>query len=170
MLETCALVLVWIGIIRLTRMVFLPLFIVLTLPGTLLHELLHFIVGLLLGARPVVISILPRRMPDGWQLGRVGFANLNAVNSIPVCLAPLALAPLAYWAGVKWVAPLAMTQWVLWSALSYLLASGVYAAWPSRADWSLAFRALFVLSLFAAALAALFYYVLLPHGLLAFVA
>ena len=105
MFETCALVIVWIVIIRLTRMVFLPLFIVLTLPGTLLHELLHFTVGLLLGARPVVISILPRRVPDGWELGRVGFANLNAVNSIPVCLAPLALAPFSYWAGVRWVAP-----------------------------------------------------------------
>lgn len=163
MLETCALVLVWITIIRLARMMCLQLFIVLTLPGTLLHELLHFIAGLLFGARPVVISILPRRVPDGWQLGRVGFANLNAVNSIPVCLAPLALVPLAYWAGAKWVAPLAMTQWVLWSALCYLLANCVYAAWPSKVDWSHAFRALFVLSFFAAALAALFYYVLLPR-------
>lgn len=35
------------------------LFALMTLPGTLAHELLHFGVGLLSGARPTSLSILP---------------------------------------------------------------------------------------------------------------
>ena len=39
-------------------------------PGTLAHELLHFSAGLLMGAKPVSLSVIPRRKPEGgWVLG-----------------------------------------------------------------------------------------------------
>ncbi len=49
------------------------------LPGTLAHEAMHWMAGWLFGARPVSMSILPRRMPDGdprrprLELGRLRF-------------------------------------------------------------------------------------------------
>ena len=34
-------------------------------PGTLTHELLHFLVGLMMGAKPVSLSVIPRKQSDG---------------------------------------------------------------------------------------------------------
>lgn len=58
------------------------------LPGTLAHELTHWLAGWVFGARPVSLSILPRRMHDGeLLLGRVLFMRLRWWNAVPVALA-----------------------------------------------------------------------------------
>jgi len=78
-----------------------PLRAVFVLPGTFVHELLHFGVGLLLNAKPVSFSVWPRRSgPSSWTMGSVGFANVRWYNGAPVGLAPL-LAPVA----AVWFAP-----------------------------------------------------------------
>jgi len=60
------------------------------LPSTILHELLHFIVGFLTFAKPVSFSVIPKKSADGsYTLGEVQFSNLNFFNSIPTALAPL---------------------------------------------------------------------------------
>lgn len=67
---------------------------ILNLPGTILHELLHFFIGMILLAKPVSFSIIPKRDPSGgWVLGSVGFNGLNQFNALPTAMAPL-LAPL----------------------------------------------------------------------------
>lgn len=64
------------------------------LPGTLVHELLHFCVGAVSNAKPVSFSLVPRKTPAGqWVLGSVGFTNIRWYNAVLVGFAPL-LAPL----------------------------------------------------------------------------
>lgn len=64
------------------------------LPGTMVHELLHLIVGAISNAKPVSFSLLPQKASGGqWVLGSVGFTNLRWYNAALVGLAPL-LAPL----------------------------------------------------------------------------
>ncbi len=74
------------------------LYALLTWPGTVAHELLHFIAGLLTGAEPVGLSVTPKQQQDGtWQLGQVSFTRLRWWNSIPVGLAPMLLLPVGGW-------------------------------------------------------------------------
>lgn len=103
------------------------------LTGVILHELAHLLAGLLFGARPVSFSLLPRRTGQSWRLGSVSFGRLTAVNAVPVALAPLGLAGLAYvvarhW--YTWCRPSLVSTLGLYAAL-YLLG---YNALPSRQD------------------------------------
>lgn len=104
-------------------------------PGTVAHELLHYVAGLLFGARPLSLSVIPRRKPDGgWLLGSVSFARLRWWNSVPVGLAPLALMPAGGWVFAE-----SCTQPVLsgsaWG-MKLLAAQCLLAGWPSPRDWA----------------------------------
>ena len=68
----------------------------LSLPGTIAHELAHFIVGTLLLAKPRGFSIWPRAHGDTWRLGSVSFGNIGLLNGAFVALAPLLLLPIAW--------------------------------------------------------------------------
>lgn len=118
-------------------------------PGTVAHELLHWVAGVLAGARPVSLSLLPRRQHDGhWTLGSVSFRRLRWWNSVPVSLAPVALLPLGGWAAIE------STAWPLLSASSmgmkFLAAQCLLSGWPSRQDWGHALSGLAVLAVLAA--------------------
>ena len=63
--------------------------------GTIFHELLHYIFGLILGARPTRFSLLPKATESGYVLGSVSFAGLRGWQAPPVALA-LVLLPVAY--------------------------------------------------------------------------
>lgn len=111
-----------------------PVYAVALWPGTVAHELLHYAAGLLTGARPVAISLLPRRQANGsWELGSVSFTRLRWWNSVPVGLAPMALLP----AGV-WVLMESVTSPVLsgdGAAMKLIAAQCLLAGWPSPRDW-----------------------------------
>lgn len=106
-------------------------------PGTLLHELLHFIVGLLLFARPSGFSVVPRRVTRGYALGSVHFANVRWYNGCFIGLAPLLMLPLALWL-LAWrmhglhALPVQEIAW------AYLLATLIYASLPSWPDLKVA--------------------------------
>jgi hypothetical protein len=51
----------------------------LSLPGTIAHELAHFVVGMLLLAKPRGGSIWPKAHGDTWRLGSVSFGNIGLV-------------------------------------------------------------------------------------------
>ena len=110
---------------------------VVAFPGTLLHELLHFFVGLLLLGRPLGFSVIPRRVSHGYALGSVRFANVRWYNGCFIGLAPLLLLPLALWLlawrlhGLQGWPP----QELAWS---YLLATLIYASLPSWPDIKIA--------------------------------
>ena len=137
------------------------LYALLLWPGTLAHELCHFVVGLLLGAQPVALEVWPRRMSQRhWQLGEVRFAQLRWWNKVPVGLAPLLLLPLGawlFWQTLAWPAP-------SWSALggNLLAVQCLLAAWPSQRDLLHVLAGLLVLAL----LGGLVYLLLLKLGLL----
>ncbi len=118
-------------------------------PGTLAHELLHYLAGLLTGARPVSVSLLPRRQADGsWELGSVGFSRLRWWNSVPVGLAPMALLPAGGWVWIESV------SWPVMSAgstgLKLLAMQCLLAGWPSQRDWAHAVVGLLVIAALAA--------------------
>ena len=116
-------------------------------PSTLVHEISHFLVGLLLAAHPTRLSALPRRdaQTHRWILGEVGFANLRWWNKLPVAIAPLLLMlPLGLWListtlGMPYLS--GPTLLLEWAALQCLV-----GCWPSATDWAHALSALLVLS------------------------
>lgn len=75
-----------------TRLAKTKILFIFNFPGTVVHELLHFIIGFMTFARPASFSIIPKRVEDGWVLGSVGFNGINSLNAIPTSMAPL-LAP-----------------------------------------------------------------------------
>ena len=71
--------------------------IILLFPGTLLHEFLHFIVGLLLNAKPIGFSLIPKKHNKKYVLGSVTFKNITFYNAMPVAIAPfLGVIPAIY--------------------------------------------------------------------------
>lgn len=109
-----------------------PVRAIFVLPGTFIHELLHFMVGLILNARPVSFSVWPRKSgPAAWTMGSVGFTNVRWYNGAAVGLAPL-LAP----ATATWFAPDAASWHMELGDLKYwALAAPVFSmCLPSWAD------------------------------------
>lgn len=115
------------------------LFSLLALPGTVCHELCHWIVGGLLNGRPVHFTVLPRREGHGFVLGSVAFANLRWYNAFFIGLAPVLLLPTAY----------GLFRWRLGShpvlgwpeaGIVVVLANLVFGAIPSWQDLRIAAR------------------------------
>ena len=105
-------------------------------PGTVLHETMHWSMGKLLNGQPSELSVFPTRTEEGMDLGYVTFENLTWYNSLPIAVAPLLTVPLAYW--LSGMIPPEMT-WTSVVAV-WALASGISMSWPSPQDWSLLAR------------------------------
>lgn len=107
----------------------------LALPGTLAHELAHFVVGLFLLAQPTRFSVWPKRTGNRLTLGAVTFRNINLLNGMFVALAPLLLLPLA-WFCLRYFAIPYWNQNIFggWLLCSYLIAATLLAALPSLPD------------------------------------
>ncbi len=105
----------------------------LRLPGTLAHELLHLAAGLICGARPVSLSVFPRRSPQGVVCGEVLFARLRWWNAIPVAMAPLLLLPAALVLFVRSTQLPVGSESALWVFFGW---QALLAGWPSRRDLS----------------------------------
>ena len=118
-------------------------------PGTLLHELLHFIAGLVSFGRPTGFSVIPRRVSRGYALGSVRFAHVRWYNAWFIGLAPLLLLPMALFLLAWRVQGLHgfVVAEILWA---YLLATLIYASLPSWPDIKIAASSFWLL-LFAAA-------------------
>lgn len=106
-----------------------------SLPGTWLHEVAHWVVGIVLGARPVSFSLWPRKDGSSWVLGSVGFERLNIWNAAPVALAPLILFILGAIA-FEYLLQTSFDQgrYGLWVALGYPVAACLYSGLPSSTD------------------------------------
>lgn len=109
-------------------------FSLVSLPGTIGHELLHFLVGTLALARPVKVSLMPKFHRDGSAtLGYVMFANIRWYNALWVGFAPLLALPAALWLiyfRSIHIPPLSPSE----LAWSYVAASLTYSCLPSKAD------------------------------------
>jgi hypothetical protein len=124
------------------------LLILWNLVGVVLHELAHLTIGTLLFARPAGFSIFPTRgrIVDArgietthWTLGSVDFRRINSVNALPVGLAPLSLAGLAYVLYRHWFTwfPNTGASTLSMYAVIYIL---LYNSVPSGRDLRVAFR------------------------------
>jgi hypothetical protein len=118
---------------------FHPIFFLFTLAGTICHELAHFCVGVLTGARPAGFSVMPRRVGQSWQLGSVSLTRVRWYNAAPVALAPFLVAAV----------PLAVALWraqpgwhfePLDLLLAFAVAPQFLACWPSAVDWRISLR------------------------------
>jgi hypothetical protein len=116
-----------------------PFFFLFTVAGTACHELAHFTVGLLTGAAPAALTIIPRRKGRHWELGSVTLTRVRWYNAAPAALAPLLII----------LIPLAVAWWRTrpgWSfapvdaAIAFALAPQFLSFWPSLVDWRIALR------------------------------
>ena len=125
-----------------------PFFFLFTAAGTVCHELAHFTVGVLTGASPGAVTVIPRRKGSHWELGSVALNRVRWYNAAPAALAPLAiiLIPLvvAWWrTGPGWSFQLIDLP------IAFALAPQFLSFWPSRIDWKIALRSwpyLFILA------------------------
>ena len=107
----------------------------LSLPGTIAHELTHLVVGFVLHAKPHGFSIWPRPFGNTWTLGSVSFRNIGLLNGAFVALAPLLLLPIAWLCLIHALVPLWIDgQWGWWLLAGYLAATALFAALPSFQD------------------------------------
>ena len=128
-------------LIGLSRHAGMWVYALVALPGTALHEFSHFIVALCLGGQPSFPSLLPTKTGKVWRLGEVRFRP-GYLRSMFVGMAPLLLAPLAWW----WATTLlAGASWPVYALHAWIVAALVHACWPSKTDWKLALPALVVL-------------------------
>lgn len=65
--------------------------LIVNFPGTVAHEICHFLVGLITRARPEKISLIPKVTEDSILYGYVSFSGLNGFNAFPTSMAPLLL-------------------------------------------------------------------------------
>jgi hypothetical protein len=131
-----------------------------SLPGTVAHELSHFIVGAVTLAGPQRVSLWPRRSSGRWILGFVTFRNVNVLNGAFVALAPLLLLPIAIILFSRVLLPLWVDhQWLWWAIGGYVTATFVLACLPSFQDLAMGARSiLFYAVLAIASLVALLYW------------
>ena len=116
-----------------------PFFFLFTLAGTICHELAHYCAGLVTGARPGALSIIPRRVGRHWELGSVTLNRVRWYNAAPAALAPVVII----------LIPLAVAWWrtrgpwhfmALDAAIAFALAPQFLSFWPSGTDWRIAAR------------------------------
>ncbi|MDK9702479.1 MAG: hypothetical protein OEL20_05015 [Sulfuritalea sp.] len=106
----------------------------LSLPGTLAHELAHWAVGFVLFAQPASFSVWPRRHGNGYVLGSVGFRGVGLLNGAFVALAPILLLWPAYWCLLYSTAAWFGGDYLAWTLWGALAANLVFAAIPSGPD------------------------------------
>ncbi len=109
-------------------------FSLICLPGTVGHELLHFLVGTITMAKPLRVSLIPKFHRDGSAtLGFVMFSNIRWYNALWVGAAPLLALPAAIWLVYYRAAQIPPLAWreLGWS---YVAASLIYSCLPSSTD------------------------------------
>ncbi|MYM37717.1 hypothetical protein [Duganella qianjiadongensis] len=152
LLASALLVALWLGLIRALRHS-MYLLALLSLCATVMHEACHWLVGLLLHARPASVSLWPQRQGQRWILGSVSFRNLHLGNAALVALAPLALFPLGWQLALHWLLPAFQAghygQWLL---AAYVVACCAYGGLPSLVDLRLGAASALLYALLLAAL------------------
>ncbi|MBO4294372.1 MAG: hypothetical protein J6W11_00885 [Alphaproteobacteria bacterium] len=106
--------------------------------GTFLHEMSHFIVGLILNAHPTGFTIFPQKRGDVYVTGSVCFKNIKFYNALPSALAPIMLLFLGYYLNKWFFANIEVTYvtYILYILLQTII---IENAMPSSTDFKVAF-------------------------------
>ena len=134
------LILLVIVLIHLKNATYKSMFVsaLVNIPGTLLHELMHFLVGLFLNAKPCNFSLVPKRGEGGgYVMGSVGFTNITFYNAIPAAMAPLLLLPIGFYAN-RYLLPIMKPTFVNYVLYVLLQTIIIENAMPSSADFKVA--------------------------------
>lgn len=109
------------------------------MPGTFLHETAHFVVGLVLNAKPTSFSLFPRKNGDYYVMGSVGFKNLTFYNALPSSMAPLFLLIAGFYLNKHFFDVVNVS---IWTYMLYVLLQTIIVenAMPSRADFKAGFK------------------------------
>ena len=108
------------------------------IPGTVLHELMHFLVGWFLNARPCNFNLIPRKGENGnYVMGSVGFTNITFYNAVPASMAPLLLLPIGFYIN-RYVLPMIEPTFLNYTLYVLLQTIIIENAMPSRADFKVA--------------------------------
>jgi hypothetical protein len=124
------------------------LYIIINLPGTLLHELMHFIIGLISLARPTNFSIIPKRKDGYITFGYVGFNNIRWYNAFPTGMAPLLIIPFIPYLFNLYFTEIALMKgsinaYIYSGILGYIFYSLFLSIKPSKPDFQIAFSNFF---------------------------
>lgn len=119
--------------------------IIFNLPGTIFHELAHFLVGLITLAKPVNFSLIPKFSKEGITLGSVSFTNLNFFNSLPIALAPYLLLIFSLQLFIIFGTMIinyeeSLTNFMWISFYGFIIYSTLNSSSPSSQDWKIAFQ------------------------------
>src|SRR5471032_2343635 len=114
-------------------------FFVFALAGTVCHELAHFCMGLLTAAQPRSLTIVPRRVGQGWELGSVTLRRVRWYNAAPVALAPFLVVLLPFLVAAWRTRGGWHFEWID-VPLAFFIAPQFLACWPSSVDWKIALR------------------------------
>lgn len=108
------------------------------IPGTVLHETAHFIVGLCLWAKPTSFTLFPKKNGNTYTMGSVGFRNIKFYNALPSAMAPLLLLFAAYFLNQYYLNHAHIT---IWNYLFFILLETIIIenAIPSSTDFRVAF-------------------------------
>ena len=134
------LILMVIVLVHLKNATYRSLFMsaLINIPGTLLHELMHFTVGLIMNARPCNFTLIPRRGEDGnYVMGSVGFTNITFYNAVPAALAPLLLLPIGFYLN-RYLLPMITPSFANYTLYMLLQTIIIENAMPSSADFKVA--------------------------------
>ena len=108
------------------------------IPGPILHEFMHFFVGLILNAHPCNFTVFPRRGEDGgYVMGSVGFRNVTFYNAVPASMAPLLLLPIGFYMN-RYLLPYLTPTFVNYILYVLLQTIIIENAVPSKADFRVA--------------------------------
>jgi hypothetical protein len=127
-----------------------PVFFLFTVAGTICHELAHYCVGLVTGAKPTSLTIIPRRVGRNWELGSVTLTRVRWYNAAPAALAPFLIITLPFLVA-RWRT---VPGWHFAPAdllIAFALAPQFLSFWPSAVDWRIALRSWPYLLVLAAA-------------------
>lgn len=107
------------------------------IPGTILHELMHFVVGLIFNACPKNFSIIPKKGNGGYVMGSVCFANIKFYNAIPAAMAPVLLLPVGFYVN-RYLLPLIQPNFINYVLYVLLQTIIIENAMPSATDFKVA--------------------------------
>lgn len=130
------------------------------IPGTILHEFMHYFIGLITHAKPCNFTVFPKRDIEGYYvMGSVGFMNVTRYNAVPSAMAPLLLLPLGFYINryLLPLIPMNLTNYILYVLLQTII---IENAIPSRADFRVASMYPIGVMMYFVLLIALFWYIL----------
>ncbi|MBO5442393.1 MAG: hypothetical protein J6A33_01240 [Alphaproteobacteria bacterium] len=108
------------------------------IPGTMLHEMMHYLVGLFLNAAPCNFTLFPKKNEDGdYVMGSVSFRNVTFYNAVPSAMAPFLLLPIGFYIN-RYLLP--VMQPTFFNYILYVLLQTIIIenAIPSNADFRVA--------------------------------